>query len=84
MKAIKDLVFQGKQVNWKSLETFGFALEEGKYVYRSSLMNGQFEAVITLGQEGRVVGQLIDTDLGKPLVSSMLETAVRPICMLSL
>ncbi|MGT2911633.1 MmcQ/YjbR family DNA-binding protein [Streptococcus cameli] len=65
MKTIEEVVFQGKQVNWTSLETFGFVLEEGKHVYRSSLMKGQFEVVIRLEQEGRVAGQIIDKDLGE-------------------
>ena len=48
-------MFDGLSPEWKKLAAFGFKPEAGGYVYRVLLPDGQFEAVVSVTADGRVV-----------------------------
>lgn len=56
-----DKYFNDCKVNISSLIPFGFIFDNGKYIYKRSLFNGEFEAIITIYEDGKINESVIDT-----------------------
>lgn len=55
--------FKKKYVRFEQLEGFGFVKNQKGYTYRENFLDGQFQAVIRIKDDGSLYGQVIDLDL---------------------
>ncbi len=61
---IEEEVFQKYQPNIQKAEAFGFRMQEGIPAYTARLLDGQFLATITIEQNRKVTGHVIDPETG--------------------
>lgn len=57
---IEEKLFRRKRMIPEKLLSFGFGKTEGGYAYTKDILNGDFRAHITVTEEGKVSGKLID------------------------
>ena len=62
MDIVKE-VFKKTKPNYKKLKSYGFVLENGKYIYTRNFMEDSFKAVIIVDDE--VSGKIYDLDLNE-------------------
>ncbi|MET3558497.1 putative DNA-binding protein (MmcQ/YjbR family) [Streptococcus rupicaprae] len=62
---VEEQIFQDKTFDQDQLLAFGFQRESDQYCYHETLLDGQFEARIQVTEQGQLLGQLMDTDLGE-------------------
>lgn len=72
---LEDEIFQRKKVNWESLVSFGFVLKDSEYDYRTTFMNGDFEAHIHIHSDGSVSGKVYDTETGDEYSNIRIKSA---------
>lgn len=72
---LEDEIFQRKKVNWESLVSFGFVLKDSEYDYRTTFMNGDFEAHIHIHSDGSVSGKVYDTETGDEYSNIRVKSA---------
>lgn len=58
-------MFDGLSPEWEKLAAFGFKPSAGGYVYRAPLVDGQFEAVVSVTDDGRVTADVVDAETGE-------------------
>ncbi|MBM7643605.1 MmcQ/YjbR family DNA-binding protein [Streptococcus loxodontisalivarius] len=73
--SIESDFFAKKRVVFERLEAFGFVRDGEDFVYRSLLLDGAFEAVLTISANGDVSGRVIDLDLGEDYLALRVERA---------
>lgn len=61
-------LFQYFQVQFNKLTDYGFSEEDGTYLYRKEIMNGQFIAEVEVSAKGHVSGRVIDSELNEEYV----------------
>ena len=59
---LEEKIFQRSGVDFSKLEKYGFIKKEPDFVLEKTLLNGSFQAVITIDKTGAVSGQVYDTD----------------------
>ncbi|GGE30201.1 MmcQ/YjbR family DNA-binding protein [Streptococcus himalayensis] len=69
-------IFNMKRVLVYKLEPFGFHFDGKVYVYREMLLDGTFEAEVTISQSGKVSGQVIDLDMKEEYLNLRIERSV--------
>lgn len=62
---VEEIIFQNCVVLFERLESFGFVADEVGWVYRDVLLDG-LVAEIRINYEGKLIGQVLDTDLNEP------------------
>ena len=72
---LEEEIFQRKEVNWESLLSFGFILKDSDYDYRTTFMNGDFEAHIHIHFDGSVSGEVYDTETGDEYSNIRIKSA---------
>ena len=72
---LEDEIFQRKKVNWESLVSFGFVLKDSEYDYRTTFMNGDFEAHIHIHSDGSVSGKVYDIETGDEYSNIRVKSA---------
>lgn len=70
-----ETLFQFKRPDWLAISRFGFTVQDGRYIYKTNIMNGQFELVVTINKEGMVDTSLTDVDTGDLYVLHLVSTA---------
>ena len=70
---IENEVFAGYVANKTSLEEFGFERTDGGYVYSVDFLSGEFKAVVTVDNTGRVTGKVIENALGEEYAAVHVE-----------
>lgn len=58
---IEDIIFQKKKFIPKLLEEYGFTKLEDRFELKMDFMNGDFQAIIQIDEDGQVIGSVIDT-----------------------
>ncbi|MDR2880561.1 MAG: MmcQ/YjbR family DNA-binding protein [Azoarcus sp.] len=61
-------LFKNRKVRIERLLPFGFSESEGAYVYSKSIVDGQFEVIVTITKEGEVSAGVIDSLSREPYV----------------
>jgi len=69
MQRLEKEVFSRTKVSFRKLQKYGFKEEDGIFVYRRSFNDDDFEAVISIDQNGEVEGKVIDKDLNEEYVN---------------
>ncbi|MGT2715888.1 MmcQ/YjbR family DNA-binding protein [Streptococcus respiraculi] len=69
-------IFNMKRVLVYKLEPFGFHFDGKVYVYREMLLDGTFEAEVTILQSGKVSGRVIDLDMKEEYLNLRMEYSV--------
>lgn len=72
---ITDNIFKRKEVNISKLIAFGFALENGEYVYRTFLLDGQFSLSVTIGPDKSLKTKLVDTATQEEYTLHLVDSA---------
>lgn len=60
---LEEQIFQSRTFDQDQLLAFGFEKKGQDYLYRSLLLDGQFEARLRVSSDGQLTGQLFDMDL---------------------
>lgn len=63
--SIESELFAEKTISFSALRDFGFQECDSLFVYRQSLMEGDFEALIQVDPSGTVKGQVLDLETGE-------------------
>ncbi len=69
MQRLEKEVFSRTKVSFRKLQKYGFKEEDGIFVYQRSFNDDDFEAVISIDQNGEVEGKVIDKDLNEEYVN---------------
>ena len=70
---IENEIFKRTQVDFKKLEPFGFIKENNIYHFNKKFMNNQFSTIITINQDGKISGKVIDLDIGEEYTNIRVE-----------
>ena len=62
----EDAYFKKKVLKPDSLEPFGFTATEQGYEFRKTLIAEELEARLFIDLEGKLIGQVVDSDLDEP------------------
>ncbi|MDH6366106.1 MULTISPECIES: MmcQ/YjbR family DNA-binding protein [unclassified Breznakia] len=61
-----DYIFENEQVNFDTLEPYGFVQSNSRFVYTTKIVNEQFIMEVEIDIEGHVQTKLIDVDTHEP------------------
>lgn len=61
-------LFKHFKPNYTKLKNYGFTKEKDTYIYHSLLMDGDFDACISVSKDGVVSGKIMDTELEEEYV----------------
>ncbi len=67
--------FRDRAPDFEKLRAYGFRPEDGGLVYRTALMDGQFELAVRVSPEGEVRDLLTDCAFGEPYALHLVEEA---------
>ena len=67
--------FKHKSPNFKKLTDFGFSSENGRYVYVTQMLDGQFEMTVEIGLNGEVNATVMDLSTDEPYTLHLVEEA---------
>lgn len=65
MASFEEKIFQGRQLAEQKLLEFGFVREGKGLIYQCDLLDGDFQAIIRVDDQGKLSGRLIDSELGE-------------------
>lgn len=68
---IENDIFKKTIPNYENLEKYGFKKEQNKYIYKTKIMNNQFEAQVIIDKQ--IEGKLIDQDTLEEYTNIRLE-----------
>ena len=63
-----DTLFENLKIKIERLIPFGFYENDNGYTYSTSLVDGQFEMIVTITREGTISAEVIDLALKEPYV----------------
>ncbi|MCC8169504.1 MAG: MmcQ/YjbR family DNA-binding protein [Oscillospiraceae bacterium] len=61
-----NVIFKNKKVNMEKLKAFGFAEQNGKYIYRTIFPESGFEMTVTVTEAGEIAAEIIDPTFNEP------------------
>lgn len=64
---IEEKIFNRKKVNYQKLIAYGFTKQGNQYIYRTTIMAGQFKVEVIVKQ-GKISGKVFDTDTNEEYV----------------
>ena len=70
------MTFKNKTANAKKLVNYGFQEVDGKYVYQTAIMDGQFRLTVTVEQSGEIATELYDLTAEDVYALHLVEGAV--------
>ena len=76
MNAITERIFRYKKINLSKLEGYGFTKTDGKYVYRTPLIQGQMRLTVCIDGQGDVTTEVLDLDTEEPYTLFLAPEAV--------
>ena len=71
---LEEKVFQRSGVDFSKPEKYGFIKKGTDFILKKALMNGSFQAVITINRNGTVSGQVYDADTGDVYLPLRVES----------
>lgn len=69
-------IFKNSKINFNKLEKYGFIEFENNFIYKTSLLDGQFEMIVAVDRDGRISTKVIDCALGEEYVLHLMKDAV--------
>ncbi|MBR1883832.1 MAG: MmcQ/YjbR family DNA-binding protein [Clostridia bacterium] len=69
-------IFSKKKVSFEKLVQYGFKKENNKYTIEKVFMNSEFKAVITVNEEGKVIGKVIDLNFNDEYTNFRLQEQI--------
>ncbi len=70
-----DTLFKNRRIKPQQLLTFGFSELDGVYTYSTGLVDGQFEMTVTIGRNGEVLAEVIDSFSKEPYTLHLVSDA---------
>ena len=70
------MTFKNKKANTDKLIQFGFELADGKYVYQTAIMDGQFRLSVVVDGNGEIATELFDMSAEDIYTLHLVENAV--------
>ena len=67
--------FKNKKPDKDKLKTYGFKICDKKYIYKTNILNNQFELEIQITQDGKVSTKLIDNESKELYTLHLLDSA---------
>ncbi|MCM1306595.1 MAG: MmcQ/YjbR family DNA-binding protein [Bacteroides sp.] len=67
--------FKHKSPNFEKLIAFGFSFENGRYVYSTQILDGQFEMTVEIAEDGEVAATVIDLATDEPYTLHLVAEA---------
>ena len=76
MNKLTDSIFRYKKAVLKKLPDYGFAAEEGGYVYRTQICDNQMRLTVRINARGEVQTEVFDTETEEPYTLFLVDGAV--------
>ena len=73
---IEEEVFKKYRLNENKLVPYGFIKENGMYKYSKIFVNNNFKAEISIDNKGKILGKVIELELGEEYTNFRVENAV--------
>ncbi|MEE1013817.1 MAG: MmcQ/YjbR family DNA-binding protein [Clostridia bacterium] len=73
---MNEVVIKNQNPNFQRLAAYGFAEQDGRYIYSSELLNGQMKLKITVSADNKVYTELIDAESNEEYVLHLVSSAV--------
>ena len=70
------MIFKNKRANADKLIKYGFRLADGKYVYQTTVMDGQFNLTVTVNCDGEIETELYDISAEDIYTLHLVDAAV--------
>lgn len=70
---IESELFKRTIVNIEKLKTYGFKKQHDEYVYQTSFMNNSFKAIITVINNSKVEGKIIDLNTNEEYINYRIK-----------
>ncbi len=70
-----DEIFRYKTPDFSKLSGYGFEEEEGEYVYRTEIFEGQFALTVRIARDGTLKTELLDVLTEEPYTLHLVEDA---------
>lgn len=67
--------FKHKSPNFKKLTDYGFAYKDGKYVYATQILDGQFEMTVEIDSDGSANATVVDISANEPYTLHLVAEA---------
>ena len=71
--SIENEVFKRTNVDFKKLEKYGFKKEKDNYIYEKKFLNNDFQAIVTIDDNGIVSGKIIDLQVDEEYTNIRTE-----------
>lgn len=66
-------LFKKAIINIEKLKTYGFQKQNGEYVYETSFMNNSFKMVVTVTNNSKVSGKVIDSNVNEEYINFRIK-----------
>ena len=76
MNRLTESIFKYKKAVFKKLPEYGFAEENGGYVYRTQICDNQMRLTVLINVRGEVETEVYDTETEEPYTLFLVEGAV--------
>lgn len=74
--SIEQEIFKKSNVNYQKLKEFGFTYENNVYSYTKNFLNDDFQAVITIDEQGNISGKVYDLQMNDEYLGIRVEKNV--------
>ncbi|MDE6790110.1 MAG: MmcQ/YjbR family DNA-binding protein [Clostridia bacterium] len=76
MNAITERIFRYKKINFAKLEGYGFTKTDGKFVYKTPIIQGQMRLTVRIDGQGDITTEVLDLDTEEPYTLFLAPEAV--------
>ncbi len=76
MNKIISEIFRNKTVNISKLPEFGFTEADGKYLFRTEILEGSMQLTVSIDKNGRIDTEVFDCEMQEPYTLFLVEEAV--------
>lgn len=66
-------IFLAYTADFSLLKKYGFSFDNGQYVYEKDFNNGEFKAIITVDNDGKVKGRVIEKEFNEEFTQIYVE-----------
>ena len=72
---MEEISFHHKKINTEKLLLFGFTASDAGYLYKTDLLNGQFELQLSVTGENKAVARLMEKAFGEEYTLHLIADA---------
>ena len=70
---IEEEIFEGSKPYFDKLLVYGFQKEKDKYIFKKLINRNKFEVIITINEDGKVNGKIVDLALDEEYLNFRIE-----------